>query len=94
MGTSDPERKALKSNTNGGANKSGTTAFAAGGGLDPIAMRLPDATRFSGLSRSEIYRRAGTGEIKLLKCGATTLVDVASLRVVVAGLPRAVIRGR
>ena len=61
--------------------------------LDPIAIRIPEAIRISGLSRSEIYRRAGRGQIILLKCGKSTLVEYHSLRATIASLPRAVIRG-
>jgi hypothetical protein len=59
---------------------------------EPLAVRLPEAVRLSGLSRSELYRRASRGEIVLLKCGASTLVDMNTLRAVVAALPRAAIR--
>ena len=59
---------------------------------DPLTVRIPEATRFSGLSRSEIYRRAGRGEVILLKSGRSTLVDMASLREAVASLPHASIR--
>jgi hypothetical protein len=62
------------------------------GEVEPIAVRLPEASRVSGLSRSELYRRAGRGEIVFLKCGTTTLVTMESLRATVASLPRAVIR--
>jgi hypothetical protein len=76
--------------------KGGHVALAianARGPLDPIALRMPEAVRISGLSRSEIYRRAGRGEIILLKCGSSTLVEFASLRAAVQTLPRAVIKG-
>jgi hypothetical protein len=59
---------------------------------DRLAVRLPEAIRISGFSRSELYRRAARGEIIFLKCGSTTLVDVPSLRAAVGALPRAVIR--
>jgi hypothetical protein len=58
-----------------------------------LAVRLPEATLISGFSRSELYRRAARGEIIFLKCGASTLVDLESLRVAVASLPRAMIKG-
>jgi hypothetical protein len=77
MGMTEIERQALK----GGAVA-----------IEPLAVRLPDAVRISGLSRSELYRRAARGEIKFLKCGTSTLVDVSSLRAAVAGLPRAELR--
>lgn len=63
-----------------------------GAGIEPLAVRIPDACRLSGFRRSEIYRRAGLGEIVLLKIGRTTVVDMASLRAAVAALPRASIR--
>jgi hypothetical protein len=70
----------------------GRRALRGAGEVEPMAVRLPEATRVSGFSRSELYRRAGRGEIVFLKCGATTLVDLASLRAAVMSLPRAVIR--
>jgi hypothetical protein len=60
---------------------------------DRLAVRLPEATHLSGFSRSELYRRAARGEIIFLKCGTTTLVELESLRVAVASLPRASIKG-
>jgi hypothetical protein len=63
-----------------------------GGQLERLAVRLPEATHISGFSRSELYRRAARGEIMFRKCGATTLVDMESLRAAVASLPRAQIR--
>lgn len=86
MGMTDIEKRALK----GGGMSSAIVATP--GPPDPLAVRIPEATRLSGLSRSEIYRRAAAGEIILLKCGVSTLVDVPSLRATVAALPRAVIR--
>jgi hypothetical protein len=59
---------------------------------DPLTVRIPEATRISGFSRSELYRRAARGEIILLKCGKSTLVEMTSLRAAVSALPRAAIR--
>ena len=87
MGMTDVERHALKGNTPSGIAAPDTPA------LYPLALRMPEATRTSGLSRSEIYRRAGRGEIILLKSGRSTLVEYHSLRRAVASLPRAVIKG-
>ncbi len=64
-----------------------------GSQAERLAVRLPEATLISGFSRSELYRRAGRGEIVFLKSGASTLVDLASLRAAVASLPRAIIKG-
>jgi hypothetical protein len=60
--------------------------------FEPVALRIGDAVRYSGISRSGIYRMAGEGRISLLKAGRSTLVDARSLREVVASLPRASIR--
>jgi hypothetical protein len=76
MGMTDIERQLLK----GGYN------------IEPMAVRLPEASRISGFSRSELYRRAARGEVIFLKSGSTTLVDLVSLKAAVAALPRAVIR--
>jgi hypothetical protein len=62
-------------------------------GSERLAVRLPEASQISGFSRSDLYRRAARGQIVFLKCGASTLVDLASLRRAVASLPPAVIKG-
>ena len=82
--------------------KADTTAEPAGGAApaanvdapQPLAQRIAEASSASGLSRSGIYRAAAEGRIVLLKHGRTTLVDMASLRVFLAGLPRAATRAR
>jgi hypothetical protein len=58
----------------------------------PLALPVPAAMAASGLSRSAIYREAGRGNIRLLKLGRTTLVDMASVRAFLATLPVAPIR--
>jgi hypothetical protein len=77
MGMSDIERKALKR---------GAAA------VEPIALPILAAVAISGLSRSAIYREAGAGRIKLMKLGRTTLVDMGSVRALLASLPVANIR--
>jgi hypothetical protein len=59
---------------------------------DPLALPLPQAPAVTGLSRSTIYREAAKGNIVLLKVGRSTLVDMASVRAFLAGLPVASIR--
>jgi hypothetical protein len=76
MGMTDIERQLLKG----------------GYSIEPMAVRLPEASRISGFSRSELYRRAARGEVIFLKSGSTTLVDLGSLKAAVAALPRAIIR--
>lgn len=43
-------------------------------------MRIPDACRFTGLSRSTLYLLIARGEVEIVKMGATTLVLTDSLR--------------
>jgi hypothetical protein len=59
---------------------------------EPLAVRLPEATRISGFSRSDLYRRAARGEIIFRKSGKAVLVDYASLKAAVAALPIADVR--
>jgi excisionase family DNA binding protein len=58
----------------------------------PEAVPLPKAPAIFGLSRSHLYRLAAAGEIRFLKVGSRTLVDAASVRTFLQGLPRATIR--
>jgi hypothetical protein len=57
--------------------------------LEPLALPVARAVLVTGLSRSAIYRAAAAGGITLLKAGRTTLVEMASARAFLAGLPRA-----
>jgi len=57
-----------------------------------LAAPIRQACALSGLSRSSLYRAAAAGRIRLLKHGRSSLVDMASLRAFIAGLPEAVIR--
>ena len=60
--------------------------------VEPLAAPIPDACRMSGLSRSEIYRRLATGDIRAVKSGARTLILLDSLRAHLASLPAATFR--
>lgn len=48
---------------------------------------LPKAPGIFGLSRSNLYRLAADGKIRMVKIGARTLVDAASVRAFLATLP-------
>jgi hypothetical protein len=86
MGVTDIERKLLK----GGHV---AVAVPIQRGLPaPIAVRIPEACRLSGWSRSELYRRAGRGEVVIVKSGRSSLVLFHSLRAAIETLPRAVIK--
>lgn len=43
-------------------------------------MRVPDACRFTGISRSTLYLLIARGEIEIVKIGAATLVLTDSLK--------------
>ncbi len=43
-------------------------------------MRIPDACRFTGISRSTLYLLIARGDIEIVKLGAATLVLTDSLR--------------
>lgn len=43
-------------------------------------MRIPDACRFTGISRSSLYLLIARGEVEIVKMGAATLVLTESLR--------------
>jgi hypothetical protein len=48
--------------------------------IEPISVRVPDAVRITGLSRSRIYQLIASGDIEVAKVGRSTVVLVASLR--------------
>jgi hypothetical protein len=77
MSTTDVEKRALK---------------VGGSFFEPLAASIPDACRISGLSRSEIYRHLGAGDIRAVKSGSRTLILLDSLRAHLASLPPATFR--
>ena len=62
--------------------------------VDRLAVSIPDAMAVSGLSRSEIYRRLASGDIRAVKSGSRTLILMNSLREHLASLPPAEFRTR
>jgi hypothetical protein len=62
------------------------------GGAQPLTVTICEATRLSGLSRSEIYRRLVAGDITARKSGCRTLIIWASLQAHIEGLPPAEFR--
>lgn len=83
MGMTDTERRTLNAGTALATQITPT--------IEPLAVRLDEATRISDLSRSDLYRRASRGELTFLKAGSRVLVEMTSLRAAVAALPRATI---
>lgn len=47
---------------------------------EPISVRIPEAVRLTGLSRSRIYELMKSGDIDFAKVGCSTLILVESLR--------------
>ena len=53
--------------------------------LDPISVKIPQAVRLTGLSRSRIYELMKSGDIEFAKVGSSTLIIVDSLRTFIHG---------
>lgn len=51
--------------------------------IDPVSMRIPDACRFTGISRSTLYLLIARGEVEVVKLGSSTLVVTESLRAII-----------
>lgn len=47
---------------------------------EPITVRVGDAVRMTGLSRSRVYLLIAEGELETAKVGRNTLVLVASIK--------------
>jgi excisionase family DNA binding protein len=49
-------------------------------GSPPIAVRIREACRLTGIGRSKLYELIAAGDIEVIKVGTITLVPVASLK--------------
>lgn len=47
--------------------------------VEPITVRIPDAVRMTGLSKTKIYHLIASGDIEAAKVGRATVVFVESL---------------
>jgi excisionase family DNA binding protein len=47
---------------------------------EPISVKIREAVRLTGLSRSRIYELMRSGDIQFAKVGSSTLILVESLR--------------
>lgn len=56
--------------------------------ITPFACSVSDAMRLSSIGRTKLYELINAGVIRTTKVGRRTLVDVSSLRALVAGLPQ------
>lgn len=52
--------------------------------IEPITMRVPEACRYVGISRSTLYVLIAEGEIEIVKLGCSTLVLTESLKALIA----------
>jgi predicted DNA-binding transcriptional regulator AlpA len=50
------------------------------GAPEPISVRIPDAVRLTGMSRSRIYELIRAGDLEIVKVGASTLVLTESIK--------------
>ncbi|MDF7773769.1 helix-turn-helix domain-containing protein [Sphingomonas sp. AOB5] len=51
-----------------------------------MTVRIPEATRMLGISRSRVYELITSGDIEVIKLGRSTLVPVAGLHALVQRL--------
>ena len=47
---------------------------------EPISVRISEAVRLTGLSRSRVYELMKSGDIEFVKVGGSTLIPFDSLR--------------
>lgn len=46
----------------------------------PMAVRIREACRLTGIGRSKLYELIGAGEIEIVKVGTITLIPIHSLQ--------------
>lgn len=49
-------------------------------GAEPLAVRIPDAVRMTGIGRSKLYQLIASGELETVKIGRCTLVPFDALK--------------
>ncbi|WP_454798644.1 helix-turn-helix domain-containing protein [Novosphingobium lindaniclasticum] len=61
------------------------------GGMEQISVRISDAVRLTGLSRTRIYQMISCGDLEVAKVGRSTVVIASSLRDIITSrrIPRA-----
>lgn len=53
-------------------------------GAEPLAVRIPDAVRMTGIGRSKLYELIASGDLETVKIGRCTLVTMEALRQLLA----------
>lgn len=56
--------------------------------LSPLAYRIPDAVRVSGLGRTKLYELIKTGELKTVRVGGRRLVPANELKALLSAATR------
>ncbi|MBA4051998.1 MAG: hypothetical protein C0472_09020 [Erythrobacter sp.] len=80
LGADARSNTASQAGIQAGAGASSQSAHA----IEPITMRVPDACRYIGISRSTLYVLIAEGEIEIIKLGCSTLVLTESLNALIA----------
>lgn len=83
------EQQSVAADTRAGPSlrmgKPADTALSRGAhAIEPITMRVPEACRYVGISRSTLYVLIAEGEIEIVKLGCSTLVLTESLKALIA----------
>jgi excisionase family DNA binding protein len=50
-------------------------------GVVPLAIRIKEACRLTGIGRSKLYELIASGDIEIVRVGSITLVPITSLKV-------------
>ena len=58
---------------------SGTPATPARTSVQPITVRIAEATRLTGIGRSKLYELMASGDLETVKVGRCTLIPMDSL---------------
>lgn len=53
-------------------------------GAEPLAVRIPDAVRMTGIGRSKLYELIASGDLETIKVGRCTLVTVDAIKAFLA----------
>ena len=53
--------------------------------MEPISVKIPEAVRLTGLSRSRLYELMKSGDVEFAKVGSSTLILFESLRGFILG---------
>jgi hypothetical protein len=69
------------------ATVSATVASPLSAFIVPIAVGIPDALRMIGIGRTKLHEMMNAGEVRAIRVAGRTLIEVASLRALVANAP-------